>query len=237
MLKRNTSWIELVKSYEKENNFNPKKKSFKSKARVNTAETNKSVANDTVNQEVQRDWFTKLTKNPITETNTQLKQKTVREQLAECKTPEEKKALIETFMVLLICPDLLEIPQNLTDDEWKDLLVAESFSQLKQFLIKIAKNRHYAEEKALKREETLKRKEKMQVQIDAGLISIQENHKIHRRIAMKDIRFRGRNNLASAIMNDSPSLVFDFRYEHYFNRPNLIPSLYRQYIDIISKNR
>jgi len=230
-------WNELVGSYESKTKLNSDQTPVsKSKATVKTNEINISNATTQVQASVQRDWFTTLTKNSVPETKKQLKTKSTREKLSECKTPDEKRALIESMLLILTGADLT-LPTNLTEDEWKLLLMASSFSQVKSFLVKIAKERHYKELKAEKREQTLEMQKERQALIDAGLLNISENNLIHRRITTKDIRLKARSHLMSAIINKNPSVVFDFRYEHYFHRPNLIPSLYRQYIEIVSKNR
>jgi hypothetical protein len=103
---------------------------------------------------------------------------------------------------------------------------------------KIAKERYYALQKAEKRALRLERLEEIQTKIDAGLWTTTDfRNSFVRKTTKTDERHFFRDRLASAVINNNPSIVFDFRYEHYFDRPNLMASLYRQYIEVISKNR
>lgn len=58
-----------------------------------------------------------------------------------------------------------------------------------------------------------------------------------KRIEVGEIRKFYRSKLLSSVMNDSPSIVFDFRYESKMTRIETKKSLYRQMIETISINR
>jgi len=46
-----------------------------------------------------------------------------------------------------------------------------------------------------------------------------------------------REKVLCSIRNDSPTIVFDWRYDESHQKPHILPSLYRQFNEIISINR
>lgn len=58
-----------------------------------------------------------------------------------------------------------------------------------------------------------------------------------RRLDKKFYRDHLRQKLLSSIRTNAPSVVFDFRYQTFHEKRYLLPSLYRQYIEIVKSNR
>lgn len=102
---------------------------------------------------------------------------------------------------------------------------------------KIAKERHYLLLKLEKRKLRELKDTEIQAKKDAGLWEFKRHNGVVRQPTKVDERKFLRDKIATAIINDNPSVVFDFRYEYYFHRASMMASLYRQYIEVISKNR
>lgn len=58
-----------------------------------------------------------------------------------------------------------------------------------------------------------------------------------RRLDKKHFRDFLRQKLLASIRTDAPSIVFDFRYDTFHDKRYLLPSLYRQYVEIVYSNR
>ena len=118
------------------------------------------------------------------------------------------------------------------------MMSADSLSQIKRSFIRLTKERFYESEKLAKKAVIAERREIKQAKVEAGLVVQNKMYPyLHRRITSRDLRAKSRNSVALSIINNNPSIVFDFRYEHVFKSLHLMSSLYRQYIEIISNNR
>ena len=102
------------------------------------------------------------------------------------------------------------------------------------------KKQYYNKKKLLRRQEMDRLHEENLKRADEIGDSYRTNYPGH----FSFVRFSGqahkefsRNKLLSAFINQNPSVVFDFRFEHTFDsRDELVKSLYRQIIDVISQN-
>ncbi len=102
----------------------------------------------------------------------------------------------------------------------------------------LCKKESYFEIKKLKQESLKKSKEEFQKSQD---FSYETNYPGHRtfikRFNQSDFRELYRSRLLSSIVNGSPSVVLDFRYEKDMRRNEIQKSLYRQLIETIAYNR
>lgn len=103
----------------------------------------------------------------------------------------------------------------------------------------MVKEEYYAFLKEQKRQEREKR-EKKNTDTD-NLSEVITNYPGRdtylKRINNTELRRFYRSKVLSSILNDEPSIVFDFRFTSMHTRIEHIKSLYRQYINIISYNR
>lgn len=210
---------------------------FKNLTTVKNVERKLRAGDQPLNE--QSDWFKSLTKGGSGDRKEgfQMSPKlTTKQKIAQAKTKEEKREIIEKCVDFAVMNDVT-LPHDLSEEEWNMLMECSSLNQVKLGLVRIAKERHYLLLKQEKRKLKALKDEEIQAKKEAGLWEYKRHNGVVRQPTKVDERKFLRDRIASAIINDNPSVVFDFRYEYYFHRANMLASLYRQYIEIIGKNR
>lgn len=101
------------------------------------------------------------------------------------------------------------------------------------FLTKKEFYKHQKEQKSIERENRLALRQDDEPYISnfPGALTFM------RRITETDMRYCYRKRVCNSIILNEPSVVFDFRYIPMHTRDEIIKSMYRQFIEIISRNR